>query len=307
MHDQKLYLKSRINKSLEGNKTKALLTTHRSQISILGCGWSGLPLAQSLVQQGYEVIGSTTTPEKVAVIEAIGARSLVWAVSDHWEMTAAQRAFFDADVLVVTLPPPKKAGCDGYARDVHAAIAAAAKETGTRHTILFSSTSVYPDEPAQYTEGEAQRLISRHTGIAMKDLEDVYLDAELAQLTILRLGGLFGPGREPGDFVIRAGEVRDPAQVVNMTHLDDIIGAVHFAMKRDAGNEVYNVVAPEHPFRGDFYRQALINLNAAHRVSIPRFDAEEQHQRKVLSHRICAHGYEFKHPDPLEVLQQMRQ
>jgi 3-hydroxyisobutyrate dehydrogenase-like beta-hydroxyacid dehydrogenase len=34
------------------------------QISILGCGWLGFPLAISLVQKGYVVKGSTTSLEK---------------------------------------------------------------------------------------------------------------------------------------------------------------------------------------------------------------------------------------------------
>ncbi|MEZ7854793.1 MAG: SDR family NAD(P)-dependent oxidoreductase, partial [Cyclobacteriaceae bacterium] len=30
-------------------------------ISILGCGWLGLPLARQLVQQGHQIKGSTTS------------------------------------------------------------------------------------------------------------------------------------------------------------------------------------------------------------------------------------------------------
>lgn len=291
---------------MEGNKTEALSTMHRLQVSILGCGWSGLPIARSFVQQGMQVQGSTTTPEKAEDLRAAGVTPLVWEVSDEWEWTAEHRSFFDVDLLVVTLPPPKKAGCDGYARAVHRTIADAAQEAGTRHLILFSSTSVYPDVPAAYTEEDAQRLISRHTGIAMKDIEDVYLEAELPRLTILRFGGLFGPGRQPGKFVLRTGEVRDPGQVVNMTHLDDIIGAVHFVSKQEAAKEIYNVVSPDHPLRGDFYRESLKQLGAEDRVRIPRFHAEEKKLRKVLSDRILSHGYVFKSPDPIAALREMR-
>ena len=42
------------------------------QISILGCGWLGLPLAKSLLEKGFSVKGSTTSLEKISVIENSG-------------------------------------------------------------------------------------------------------------------------------------------------------------------------------------------------------------------------------------------
>lgn len=38
-------------------------------ISIMGCGWLWLPLAERLVQQGYTVKGSTTTPGKLGLLD----------------------------------------------------------------------------------------------------------------------------------------------------------------------------------------------------------------------------------------------
>ena len=34
------------------------------KISIIGLGWLGLPLADHLIEQGYQVLGSTTSKEK---------------------------------------------------------------------------------------------------------------------------------------------------------------------------------------------------------------------------------------------------
>ena len=33
-------------------------------VSVLGCGWLGMPLAISLLDEGYSVKGSTTTEKK---------------------------------------------------------------------------------------------------------------------------------------------------------------------------------------------------------------------------------------------------
>ena len=40
----------------------------KKQISILGCGWLGLPLAKHFISKNYEVKGSTTTQEKTQML-----------------------------------------------------------------------------------------------------------------------------------------------------------------------------------------------------------------------------------------------
>jgi len=43
-----------------------------TQISILGYGWLGLPLAKVLLENGFSVKGSTTSVEKISVLENSG-------------------------------------------------------------------------------------------------------------------------------------------------------------------------------------------------------------------------------------------
>jgi UDP-glucose 6-dehydrogenase len=38
------------------------------KISIVGCGWLGLPLGEKLAKSGHQVFGSTTSVEKIATI-----------------------------------------------------------------------------------------------------------------------------------------------------------------------------------------------------------------------------------------------
>mgnify|MGYP003615968040 CR=1 FL=1 len=45
------------------------------KISILGCGWLGFPLAQKLIETGYEVKGSTTSESKLEALKKV--KSLV--------------------------------------------------------------------------------------------------------------------------------------------------------------------------------------------------------------------------------------
>ncbi|RUA14157.1 MAG: short-chain dehydrogenase, partial [Flavobacteriia bacterium] len=43
-----------------------------NSIGVLGCGWLGLPLAQRLVESGFEVHGTTTSIEKVQQLQRLG-------------------------------------------------------------------------------------------------------------------------------------------------------------------------------------------------------------------------------------------
>ena len=44
------------------------------KISLLGCGWLGLPLAKSLLEKGFLVNGSTTSEDKISILKREGIR-----------------------------------------------------------------------------------------------------------------------------------------------------------------------------------------------------------------------------------------
>ena len=44
----------------------------KETITILGCGWLGLPLAKALVKSGYPVKGSTTREENLETLREAG-------------------------------------------------------------------------------------------------------------------------------------------------------------------------------------------------------------------------------------------
>ena len=68
-------------------------------ISFLGCGYLGFPLAVILLQKGYYVKGSTTTPLKLQQLKKAGIIPNLIRVDEDMN-----KDFFEADVLVLTLP-----------------------------------------------------------------------------------------------------------------------------------------------------------------------------------------------------------
>ena len=75
-----------------------------NKISIIGLGWLGLPLAKNLQEKGYEVIGSTTTGEKVKKLEAEGITSVQFSLEPYPKGLGFQK-LFEAEILVITIPP----------------------------------------------------------------------------------------------------------------------------------------------------------------------------------------------------------
>ena len=71
-------------------------------ISLLGCGSLGFPLAIKLLQNGYKVRGSTTTPSKLQQLKQVGISPYLIDVENMIPVD-----FFISDVLVLTLPYKK--------------------------------------------------------------------------------------------------------------------------------------------------------------------------------------------------------
>jgi 3-hydroxyisobutyrate dehydrogenase-like beta-hydroxyacid dehydrogenase len=54
-----------------------------THISILGCGWLGLPLAKALLENGISINGSTTSIEKLSVLENSGIQPHLIALESN--------------------------------------------------------------------------------------------------------------------------------------------------------------------------------------------------------------------------------
>ena len=56
-------------KTSKKNEIKLATKKVMTNISILGCGWLGVPLAKALLEKGFSVNGSTTSTEKISTLE----------------------------------------------------------------------------------------------------------------------------------------------------------------------------------------------------------------------------------------------
>ena len=254
------------------------------RISILGCGWLGLPLAGVLADDGHDVRGSTTTPSKLDAIRDAGAEAHLVRLSP--EPVGETEGFFDADLLIVTLPP---AGEDELYLQRLASVVAAGRKAGTRRYVFTSSTSVYAARGDVVDETDTTPPATQR-GKRMRQAEALFLTPPI-DAVILRLGGLIGPEREPGGFLAGKRDVAGADQPVNLVHRDDVIEVVRAVIAQDVQRGIFNVVADDHPSKRAFYTARAEALD----LDPPTFSDEPRPGKAVSNQKVKdVLGYTFQ-------------
>ena len=265
-------------------------------ISILGCGWLGLPLGKALARSGYAVKGSTTSPDKLELIKAAGIKPFLLTVED--EVQAAEKtAFFNADLLILNIPPGGRrdpAVEENHPRKVKAVLNEISLSP-VRQLLFISSTGVYGNENGTVNE-ETPSAPSTASGKALDIIERFLGLQQSLDITVLRLGGLIGGERKPGRFLAGKKEVANGEAPVNLVHRDDCIGVIEAVIKQNAWGHTFNVVADKHPTRAAFYTTQAEKEG----LEPPTFVANDNLSYKIVSNEKvkAVLNYTFQWPDP---------
>lgn len=270
---------------------------NKDEISILGCGWLGLPLAAQLVEAGYKVKGSTTTPEKVELLQQKGIRPYLINLQDENLDCAAVKDFLQTQVLVLNIPPHLRSdGGEGYQKQMHLLLEFLSDSPVSR--ILFvSSTSVYLDLNRVVTEEDIAFTEKQQPDHMLLQAERLFQQNDGWLTTILRFGGLVGDNRRPGRFLAGKKNVPNGDAPVNLIHLEDCLSLMHRIIEENIWGQVFHACADMHPLRKEFYTQAALALG----LTPPEFvDMDETRFKLINSRKIKdALAYHFLHPDPM--------
>lgn len=264
-------------------------------VSILGCGWVGLPLARSLVSAGHTVKGSSTRASQLPTIQDTGARAYQLALKPELEQDPQD--FFICDALIVTMPPPRGLD-DERAFLVKQAEVILEHLPATAGLIVTSSTSVYAKRNQTVTENDDTPPKSTR-GQALRAYEQAF---RTRPAVILRLAGLFGEGRQPGRFLAGKTDVAGGAAPVNMVHGDDVVAAITQvlnSMKPEQVSGTFNICADTHPTRRAFFERAAAKAN----LTPPTFSDEPKPYAHIDNQRFKNRfGFTYRYPDVLAAL-----
>ncbi len=269
-------------------------------ISVLGCGWLGLPLAERLMAEGYTVKGSTTTIEKLPILLAKGIQPYHIQLRPHTE--GDLNGLLQSTILIIDIPPRASVQGDAFHPAQVQAIADAVRNSSVDWVIYVSSTSVYPElgKIAREEDVTIPADSASPNGSPGRIVEAEQIIQNLAphrKTTILRCAGLMGYDRIPGKYV--AGRSVDSGAVpVNYIHRDDAVALIT-AVIANKLTGVYNIVAPKHPTREAVYRKSCAQFGYA----LPDFiEPANNLPFKVISGEKLTgqFGYQFRYDDPLD-------
>ncbi len=156
-----------------------------------------------------------------------------------------EEALKRAEALVVSIPPqPERQGAlDRFAE----AIAAA---PSLSRILYFSTVGVYGEHGGQWVDETAATLTRSQRSLARLAEEARWTAVGRrcgAAVDILRLPGIYGPGRNTLEKLSK-GEARrvvKPNHVVNRAHVDDIAAVAAFVLETGLAGQVWNVADDE--------------------------------------------------------------
>lgn len=255
-----------------------MTTTQKNKISILGCGWLGLPLAEKLLSKGYIVKGSTTSESKISVLKNKGITPFLLTVSEK-SLEGNWIDFLNSsEVLIVDIPPKINSNVAGnFVKKIEQLIPLI-ENSGVKKVLFVSSTSVYADDEVTVTENTIPHPATE-SGKQLLAVEKLLQRNLKFETTVVRFGGLIGPERHPIKHLAGRENIENPNAPINLIHLDDCIGIILKIITTDTWNELFNGVAPWHPTRLEYYHKKATEMNLA----IPKFVIGGSSGGKIIS------------------------
>ena len=191
-------------------------------IGILGCGWLGLPLAKKLIEKGYSVNGTTTSSNKLKVLQNAGINPFTVRLSETGIEGDIEGFFSGIETLIINIPPKLRGKqTESYVEKIKFLIAAIRK--GQVSKIIFvSSTAVYGNAEGEVSE-ESPTQPTTESGKQLVACETLFTNEKGFQTTIIRFGGLIGPDRHPVTMLSGREQLSNGNHPINLIHLDDCI------------------------------------------------------------------------------------
>ncbi len=223
---------------------------HGKRLVIFGCGYVGSAVARAAVVAGAHVEVLTRNPEKAVTLRALGLAKVVVAElsANEWHGQIERGADFVVNCV------SSGGGPDGYRKSYLEGMASiitwAAKGGTPIGTMLYtSSTAVYPQGGGAVVDETALAEGATPNGKVIREseilLEKVAASA-CARWFILRLAGIYGPGRHHLLNQLREGVTElggSGAHRLNLIHRDDIVSAMLACLMAPEaiGRQIFNV------------------------------------------------------------------
>lgn len=271
-------------------------------VAIVGLGWLGMPLAMTLATRGWQVTGSKTSPDGVNAARRCGIEAVQLVLTPEIECEAGDLdTLMAVDALVVTLPASRTAQGGGYYMQAVQNVVDTALAHKVPRIIFTSSTSVYGARNDVMKESSMLQPESM-AGKTLVALENWLHDLPGTSVDIVRLAGLVGPDRHPGRFLAGKTGLENGSHAVNLVHLDDVVDAIVLLLQAPKGGRVYNLCAPKHPARGEFYPYVTKKMGLEPPTFVFVAEPERSTGKVIDGSKIATElGFEYTYDDPMKM------
>ena len=211
-------------------------------VLVAGCGWLGEALARALVARGDRVTGIRRDPARASALAALGVEPLALDLAVPGAAARLPRA--DA---VVACQAAGEDSVDAYrAAYVEAtrALLTASGRAGAR-LVYTGSTGVFGQADGSDVDEGTAPAPATATAAVLVEAERLVRDAAAAgvRASVIRLSGLYGPGRTGILGRVRSGQLAlgpgDDAWM-NFCHRDDAVAFVLAALERAAPGAIHH-------------------------------------------------------------------
>lgn len=279
-------------------------------VLIVGCGDIGERIGGLYRQKNVPVVGLVRSVESVHRLQQAGITPLQADLGQRSGL-ATQPALPTAAATVFYLaPPPNEGDTDPLLRQFLAGIAVDALP---EKLVLLSTTAVYGDCRGDWIN--ESHPVNPQTARGRRRLDAEQVAAKWSQqtgvpLVILRVGGIYGPGRLPIDRIRQGLPILNESEspFTNRIHQDDLARICVAAAERGTAGEVYNV-ADGQPGTMSAYFKAIarahglplppeVGMAEAQQVMSAGMLSYLQESRRLDNHKLLSDlGVELRYPN----------
>ena len=212
---------------------------------IIGCGYSGRAITRLALSRGLSVTGTCAHRDHLGQVAASGAEPLLLelgkTLADDARRRELVRLVARHRYLILAVGPERLADSENFI-DHTADLVSAIGNVPLDAVVYLSSTGIYGNRDGSWVdENSPLRDDVGPRGVCRKVAEAALLTSGLP-VRVLRLAGIYGPGRHIG-LRMAGGQYRvieaDPPLVVNRIHVDDLARATLIALDSGADREIY--------------------------------------------------------------------
>ncbi len=265
------------------------------RVLIAGCGYLGRAVADLLAADRWEVEAWTMSAQSAEEVSLAGHSAHSVDISNAKDV-AARQSGFDA---VVHCASTRGGDANAYRRVYFDGARNLLDHLGKARFLFVSSTSVYAQTGGDWVTEESAAEPQHETGKILRKSEDLVLDNSGV---VIRLGGLYGPGRSALLRKFLNGEATiDPEndRFVNQVHRDDAAAAVQFLLRRgESGGQICNLVDNQPMLLSECYRWLAIRLNRSLPATAKSMSKRKRGEsnKRVSNARLRSLGWGPRYP-----------